>query len=339
YYLSLWYRRDETAQRLGWASIAGAIGSSIRGLIAFGITQIPTSDAVNSWQWLFIIFGISSVLVGIFCLLILPNKPESALFLTKEERQLAVDRIIKDREISLAAYSWSWKQVVSVLTDWKLYFYFIIFVASAVSVSGGKMNLPEIIDEMGNWSKPVSLALTTPPHLIPCFTIYLFSWLSDKYLQRAYFVIGLYLILALGILLIMFVPEQHIGVRYFGVCLFIIGYNGSIPIRNAWAGDNFSGLTRRAVAIGILFMGDSAGYFIGSQAYFDPPQYIMGHTIALSCIALGIITVLGLRIILYIINKNRNIIQQNVEKREQAFVKYGGENMIGDRHPDYRYSL
>ena len=51
-------------------------------------------------------------------------------------------------------------------------------------------------------------------------------------------------------------------------------------------------------------MADAAGYFIGSQAYFDPPRYMMGHTIVLCCIALGIITVLGLRIVLYNINKS-----------------------------------
>ncbi|KAI9246246.1 major facilitator superfamily domain-containing protein [Phascolomyces articulosus] len=339
YYVSLWYRRCESAQRLGWIGIAGSIGASVRGLIALAVTQIPVSNAVrSSWQWLFIIFGIPSVICGTVCLLLLPDSPQSAKFLTDEERRLAIERL---RESTSAVYSWSWNQVLSVITDWKLYFYMLLFMTSAIAVSGGRLNLPDIIDGMGNWSAPVSLALTTPPNFIACFVIYLSSWLSDKFSQRAYLLIIMFSVIALGLLMIMFVPDQYIGVRYFAVCLFICGWLGFMPVRGAWCSDNFSGLTRRAVATAILYMSDSAGFVIGGHAYFDPPRYIMGHTIALCSIALSITTAILLRFMLSRVNRNRDQMNQLhcVEKKEQILIQYGGEKIIGDRHPDYRYSL
>lgn len=49
YYLSVWYTRKEYARRIGFfwsfSSLAGAFG----GLIAYGITQIPT-DRLQTWQ-------------------------------------------------------------------------------------------------------------------------------------------------------------------------------------------------------------------------------------------------------------------------------------------------
>lgn len=90
--MSLWYTRKEYGRRIGFfwsfSSLAGAFG----GLIAFGISQIK-NDALATWQWLFIIEGVPSVLLAALSAWYLPNKPETATFLTEEERELAVNRL------------------------------------------------------------------------------------------------------------------------------------------------------------------------------------------------------------------------------------------------------
>lgn len=92
YFMSLWYTRKEYGRRIGFfwsfSSLAGAFG----GLIAFGISQIK-NDALATWQWLFIIEGVPSVLLAALSAWYLPNKPETAKFLTEEERDYAVNRL------------------------------------------------------------------------------------------------------------------------------------------------------------------------------------------------------------------------------------------------------
>ena len=100
---------------------------------------------------------------------------------------------------------------------------------------------------------------------------------------------------------------------------------------------NSSGLTRRAVATAIVFSIDAAGNAIGGQAYFDPPQYRMGHVIALCAYAVNTILILILRSLFKSINKKREAMTS--EQKEIQIVKYGGVNLVGDRHPDYRYIL
>jgi MFS family permease len=92
YYMSLWYTRREYGRRVGFfwsfASLAGVFG----GLIAYGISQIPT-NTLKTWQLLFIIEGIPSVLLAAFSAWYLPNQPETAKFLTTQQREFAVKRL------------------------------------------------------------------------------------------------------------------------------------------------------------------------------------------------------------------------------------------------------
>ncbi|KAI9494330.1 major facilitator superfamily domain-containing protein [Zychaea mexicana] len=260
YYISLWYRRCESAQRFGWMLIAAGLLASVRGLISYGITFIPTTT-MNSWQWMFLLYSIPSVLCGIFCLLLLPDQPETATFLNEEERALAIQRLATEQAFT-ATHAWSWLQVASVLTDWKLYCLGMIFMLGEIAGSGARLNMPAIIDGIGNWDEAVSLALTAPPWVATCIALYFYPKLSDQLQQRAYFIVGSFVLLAVGMLLIMFVPEQVVGARYFAVIIYAISASLDTPIRNAWW------LTRRAVASAFLYMAAAAGNTIGGQAYF-----------------------------------------------------------------------
>ncbi|KAI9262149.1 major facilitator superfamily domain-containing protein [Phascolomyces articulosus] len=338
YYIALWYRRCESAQRFGWTQIAANIGSCVSGLVALGATEIPATSTMNAWKWMFVIFAIPSVATGILCLLFLPDEPETSKVLNNQERELAVERLASEQAYT-DIHSWSWSQVLSVLTDWKLYWFLLFYLTANITLGGARLNLPSIIKSMGDWNEQITLALTAPTFIVSCIFTYVLSWLSDKYQQRAYFIVLTDLISALGALMVMFIPEQQVGARYFAVCIYKAAVDAAEPIRNAWIAECFSGLSRRAVAAGFLFMGDAAGNAIAGQSFFDPPRYLMGYTIGLASLAVNIISILVFRWILYRVNKNRDEIVQNEEKSKQQIIKYGGDKFVGDRHPRYRYSL
>ncbi|KAI9490312.1 major facilitator superfamily domain-containing protein [Zychaea mexicana] len=335
YYISLWYTRHELARRSGFTAIVSALGGATIGLIAFGISQIPT-NTLNTWQWLFIIFGAPSILLAIATLFFLPDKPETAKFFTEEERKLELDRLKADQGAAEDS-TWSWIQVKSVLTDWKTYAYGIISGLSTIPGAGVRLALPSIIDGLGTWAEDISQALTTPPNIVACFFIFLTAYYSDRLFQRAYFLIAANVVAIIGFLMIMFIPEQHVGVRYFTVCILIAATRVDGPIRLAWYTSNHYGLTRRAVASGIIFCIDAIGSAVGGQIYFDPPLYWKGHAIGLATVALQSIAILTLRFTLKRINSNRA--KMTPEEKERQIEKYGGHELVGDRHPDFRYGL
>ena len=100
---------------------------------------------------------------------------------------------------------------------------------------------------------------------------------------------------------------------------------------------NSGGLTRRALASAVIVAVGTVGGAIGGQIYFDEPFYFGGNTIAFCCLGAQTIADITLRIILARENKRRDRLTQ--EQKEYEIFKYGGAELAGDRHPDFRYVL
>jgi hypothetical protein len=98
-------------------------------------------------------------------------------------------------------------------------------------------------------------------------------------------------------------------------------------------------LTRRAVASAIIVSVGTLGRVISGQIYQakQKPRYFIGNTIAFSFIVLQTILIVILRLIFMFINRQRS--KMNNEQINQQIVRYGGNELAGDRHPDFRYTL
>lgn len=97
YYLSRWYCRAELGFRLSFyiamAPMAGAFG----GLMASAILSLPNIGALHGWRMIFVVEGIITVGLSILGLCILTDRPETARWLTQEERRLVAHRVTSER--------------------------------------------------------------------------------------------------------------------------------------------------------------------------------------------------------------------------------------------------
>lgn len=97
YYLSRWYCRAELGFRLSlyiaMAPLAGAFG----GLLASAILTIPSLGNLHGWRMIFVIEGIITVGVSIVAFVLLTDRPETARWLTPEERRLVAHRVTSER--------------------------------------------------------------------------------------------------------------------------------------------------------------------------------------------------------------------------------------------------
>src|SRR5215468_2778576 len=101
-YLTYWFTADERAR---WAGvfltgnpITFIVGGPISGLI---LDTLDGSMGLSGWQWLFITEGVPSVLVGLWALRFLTDKPIEAAWLEPDERialQARLDHERKSRE-------------------------------------------------------------------------------------------------------------------------------------------------------------------------------------------------------------------------------------------------
>lgn len=150
---SLWYRTSEQPLRHGIWFCGNALSMIFGNLIAVGILQIE--NGLKAWQvslkkspriyslasithilqWLFLIFGIVTFLLGIVMLFRLPDSPTSASFLTEEEKLIATERI-KANQTGFKNSTIDNSQIVEAFTDVKTWLLSILILAGNIPNGG-----------------------------------------------------------------------------------------------------------------------------------------------------------------------------------------------------------
>lgn len=80
----------------------------------------------SGWRWIFILEGLATVVVGFISFFVIHDYPETASFLTKDEREWVISRLrnqnvdIHGRQV-VVEEKFSWKYVRDAFTDWQVY--------------------------------------------------------------------------------------------------------------------------------------------------------------------------------------------------------------------------
>lgn len=127
----MWYCRHEIQLRQALFFSAASIAGAFSGLLAFGISKMDGVGGLDGWRWIFILEGIATVLVAFVAFFCLHDFPETAKFLTPEEREFIVNRLKyqgqvatnQDREQAQVAQAeeFSWKYVGQAFRDWQIW--------------------------------------------------------------------------------------------------------------------------------------------------------------------------------------------------------------------------
>lgn len=125
YYLTFWYRPEERSIRvaaiLASATLAGAFG----GAIAYGVGHMNRVQDLAAWKWLFILEGLPSILSSVFVWFMLPDYPETATWLSEEEKSLAAQRLAGQASLG-SSKSMTWDEAKSTLLEWRLWCHYIV---------------------------------------------------------------------------------------------------------------------------------------------------------------------------------------------------------------------
>lgn len=84
-----------------------------------GLSQLAGVGGKGGWAWIFIIEGLITVVAGVLSFFIIQDFPDTARFLTEEERTFVVRRLQADGQVSAAGEKLKWRYVWQALADWK----------------------------------------------------------------------------------------------------------------------------------------------------------------------------------------------------------------------------
>ena len=71
------------------------------------------------WAWIFILEGLITVIAGFVSFWIIQDFPDTAKFLTEEERTFVIRRLQEDDQFSAAGEKLRWRFIWASVLDWK----------------------------------------------------------------------------------------------------------------------------------------------------------------------------------------------------------------------------
>jgi len=145
YYLTMWYTRGELQLRQAMFFSAASIAGAFSGLLAFAIAKMDGIGGLEGWRWIFILEGIATVIVALASYFLLYDFPETASFLTEEERAFVVFRlkyqgladparkrpeegaVEQPRHMVAEADEFNWLYVKQAFLDWQIWLNIFVY--------------------------------------------------------------------------------------------------------------------------------------------------------------------------------------------------------------------
>ncbi|PCH39025.1 MFS general substrate transporter [Wolfiporia cocos MD-104 SS10] len=332
FYLCLWYPRDAQARRLGIFTAASSMaGSAFGGILAYAIERMNGIGGLAGWSWIFLLEGLVTVVVAISAYYYMEDYPESASFLTNEEKEWLVQTIRAD--IVASSKALKRKFLWQALRDPHSYILASMDLFVVIPLFSLALFLPTIIVGLGYSSLHAQL-LTIPPNICGSIVTILIGALSDRMRVRGPFVLAGACVTLTGYVLLYATTEPIVG--YVGTLIAASGIYQASTCVLAWTSANAGGDIKRGTMIAIVSGIGNSGAIASSFIYrsADSPRYHPGHITNIACCCiLATLSIIGM---LEYMRLNR-LKRAYCLKEGIDASRYEEFSEMGDKSPLYGY--
>ena len=211
---------------------ASSMAGAFTGLISFGVFRID--GPVHGWQYLFLIEGSLTVIVGLIALLVLPKSAATAYFLTEDEKKIAWLRIARDSSVEPDA-KFDFRRAISVFKQDRLWpFYMMIGIGIGVPLYSVANWLPLIVARFGYSTVKTNL-WTVAPNIVGSAFLVCVAFSSDFFKDRCLHLASCLTITCIGFIILAAVDiTANIAVGYFACFLLCCGGFIASPLLSTW---------------------------------------------------------------------------------------------------------
>ena len=256
YYITLWYVRKEGQLRQAMFFSAASVAGAFSGLLAFGIAKMDGTGGYEGWRWIFILEGILTVLVAVVGFFTIYDFPETAEFLTPEEREWVVKRLRyqgsqESGKMVAEEEGFKWRYVRDAFSDWQIYLGLWMYWGIVCPLYGTSLFLPSIINELGYTSSTAQL-LTVPIYITAAVLAVVVAWFSDRHGQRSPWIFGCMCAIAVGFIICIAASAKGDvpGLVYAGIFIAVCGIYPAFPGNVCWISNNLAGNYKREWRLG-----------------------------------------------------------------------------------------
>jgi MFS transporter, ACS family, tartrate transporter len=294
FYLTYWYPARERARAYAWFLAAIPVCGVIGGPLSGALLGLDGWLGLRGWQWLFLLEGIPSVLVGVAVLWLLPDRPRDARWLPAAERAWLEERLELERGDLASSHGASLRRALAdPLVWWLGLSYFLLVVA----LYGFALWLPQLVKASGDFSNFEVGVITAIPYAVAAVGMILVGRSSDRTGERYLHLALPALAGALGFVAVTRTGTTGLLIAALSLAAFgVLGWLGPF-----WALPT-AFLREQAAAGGIALINSmgAVGGFVGPYLIGGIKERTGEFTPGLLCLAgslvAAVVIVLGLRV-------------------------------------------
>lgn len=185
-YLTFWFPEKYFANTVSVFMCGQALTNIITGPISTFIIDNVSWLGIAGWRWLFILEGIPAVVLGLFVLFVMIDRPEQAKFLEADEKAWLLETLAQEREAKMAKVPANKWKVFMDKKVWHLSFCYLCYV---ITLYGLGLWMPQIIKALSQTLSNTSVGLISAvPYICGGIAMVLVARHSDKTMERRYHV-------------------------------------------------------------------------------------------------------------------------------------------------------
>ncbi|GAA5937716.1 uncharacterized protein JCM15063_002095 [Sporobolomyces koalae] len=290
YLISCWYTRHELQKRMSFFYLTSMVISGFSNIIGYGMSRLGGKAGLAAWRWIFLLFGIITIVLGVLAVIFVVDFPDRASFLKSDEREFVQARVNADRG-DAEADKFTLTKAFKHATDLKLWAFGLIFCFSTMPAYAFSYFLPVILAG-GGYDTKLSLCLSAPPYVFAAMYTFASAVISDKRKNRAVFIAISACVCFTGLFIMAY--TKPLGVRYFGSFLVIAGAQSNVPAALTYSANNVRSHSKRAVTSAITVGLGGVGGIFASLVFRqkDYPLYLPGMWATIGC-QFGILVLLA----------------------------------------------
>ena len=257
-YLSYWFPNEDRAKAIALFMTATAISNVIGAPLSTALLGLDGVFGLRGWQALFIIEGLPAVVVGLWVLSYMPDRPEDATWLDAGEKAwlasvLGAERAAKER----AGRFTLWQGLLDrrVLTLTALCFCLV------VGNFGLVFWMPQIIKGYGGLTNLEVGGLTAIPYLLAVGAMVYWGRHSDRTGERRWHTAGPAVLAALGLVGTALAPLPTL--QFISLCVATVSIWSMFGAFWALPGDFLTGIAA-AGGIALINSFGTLGAFVGN---------------------------------------------------------------------------
>ncbi|KAK3051090.1 hypothetical protein LTR09_007840 [Extremus antarcticus] len=339
--IGMWYRSSEQPLRLESYYCTNGIATMFGGLIGYAVGNIKSG--LPRWMYGFLIFGSLSIIAGVWTVLILPDSPSTAKFLTEAEKVVAVERVAENRQ-GVKNRTFKKAQAWQVLYDPKTWILFVMATAAQVPNSALTSFASIIVGSFG-FDTLGTQYLQIPGGAVQFLALITGGYICTKFPNlRCITMMVANTICIIGAACLVGLPTDNKWGRL--VALWLCYFQGlGFSLSLTMISSNIAGTTKKQLTGAILFTGYCGGNIIGPQTFRDneAPYYHSAYIAML----VGYSVKLAMAVILYVYmftankKRDREAAAAGVvsDEEEKAAIERGMRDLTELDNKGFRYSL